>query len=194
MVESLPPQAPKHGSRGTLLFLMAGILVLGAAIVFVTQRDAKRAPPSPVSKPEQKFETPTPLVMSQPTRPIAANPDAGVATAPRIVSKGPGGPPMERMGTIDAKAVETFINGRFSVLRACYENRLKVNPLLQGKLDLSIGVSSQGRVTSVSAEEDHLRDPIMLQCVKSTIRGWAFPKPEGGRVVIGKTFNFKPKM
>jgi hypothetical protein len=192
MAESLPPQAPKHSSKGTILFLLAGLLVLGAAIAVVTQRDEKRAPP-PTPKPVEKYETPMPLVMSQPTRPIAS-PDAGVRAAPQVAQRGSGGAVMERVGTIDAKAVETFINGRFSALRACYENRLKVNPMLQGKLDLAIGVSSAGKVTSVSAEEDQLRDSIMLQCVKSTIRGWTFPKPEGGRVVIGKTFNFKPKM
>ena len=33
----------------------------------------------------------------------------------------------------------------------------------------------------------------MLACVKTTIRAWEFPKPEGGKVIIAKTFNFKKK-
>ncbi len=96
-------------------------------------------------------------------------------------------------GTIDAKAVSAYIDGHFDQVRACYERRLKINALLEGRLDLNIVISTSGKVAAIGVNSDTVRDAEMLSCVKKTIRTWELPKPEGGRVVIGKTFSFKKK-
>ena len=95
------------------------------------------------------------------------------------------------MGTINPRRVSRFMNSRFGQVKACYERRLKKNATLRGKLDLNIAVSSKGRVTDVAVNRDTVRDSRMLKCVDGTIRKWKFPKPKGGRVIIGKTFNFQ---
>ena len=86
------------------------------------------------------------------------------------------------------------VHVRFGQVRACYERRLKVDSTLEGTLDLNISIASSGKVTAVTVNRNTVRDAEMLSCVRRTIRGWDFPKPEWGRVVIAKTFRFKKKM
>jgi TonB family protein len=94
-------------------------------------------------------------------------------------------------GTIDPKALETFLNARFPLVRACYERRLKVDPLLEGTVDLRITLSTSGRVAHIGVNRDTLKDAPMLDCVKATIRSWKFPPPTRGRVVFDKPFEFR---
>ncbi len=202
MYDSIPPPS-RFGGNKTLVFLVVGGLVfLVATGVIVYQRRSK-----PVQKPKTQVAavvpTPTvqaPLVMAQPSRPIAT--EEAPKAEPEEESKSPAksgkrrgtrSPKSEKMGTIDAAEVNKFLKARFSQVKLCYERRLKVNPLLEGKLDLNINVATSGRVTAVGVNRDTMRDVAMLQCVKKTVRRWSFPKPQGGRVVIGKTFTFKKK-
>jgi hypothetical protein len=98
------------------------------------------------------------------------------------------------MGTIDVKAVDRYINTRFGQVRQCYERRLKINPLLEGKVDLKIGINTKGKASSISVNKDTVRDPQMITCIKGVIRSWQLPKPEGGKVIVAKQFKFKKKL
>jgi hypothetical protein len=198
--EQSPAGSPRS-NKGVVVLLVGGVLILAAAGVVYFARGS--AAPEPEPEPpvvEEVIAPAAPLVAVRESKPIAArDQDAGSAveteqnTPPPAKSKGGGGGGGEKMGKIDAKAVNKFINSNFGQVKACYERRLRTNSLLEGKVDLNIGVNTRGRVTSVVVNRDTVRDAEMLGCVKRVVRGWKFPKPEGGRVVIGKTFNFKKK-
>lgn len=161
-----------------------------------SQPEEQIEPPPEIAPPASE---PAPLVLSQPSKPIIEmTRDAGIVEEVTAEEEKPrpkhsSGDALEKMGKIDARAVNSFINSRFQQVRTCYEMRLKKNPLLEGNLDLNIGISTRGKVTSIGVNKDTLGDREVLSCVKKRIRSWTFPKPEGGRVVIAKSFKFKKK-
>ncbi len=189
-----------QGSKGIVLLLAGGVIILIiAGVVFFMQRSAptgrKDAPPVI----DEPIEMPAPLVISDNMNPIEQKPqDAGSTVAIEVPQppKGnrPRGQASEPMGKIDARQVKVFINSRFSQVRACYERRLKLNPMLEGTLDLRIAISPKGKVTGIGVNKDTVGDSTMTGCVKSTIRKWKFPAPEGGRAVFDKPFKFKKKL
>ena len=68
-----------------------------------------------------------------------------------------------------------------------------MNTLLEGKVDVNININERGRVNWITVNRDTVKDGEMLDCVKKTVRSWQFPEPEGGSVVVAKTFTFKKK-
>lgn len=199
MRDTSPPTNRSGSSKLIVLFLIAGIFMLAAAGVVLFQRRTSGSPSAPPGPdPGATANVVAPLIASQPTRrPIVEETDT--ATDGEEIEKNQkntkksGRIRREKTGSIDAKQVNRFMNARFSQVKACYERRLKKNSFLEGKVDLNIDVASSGKVTRVSVNRDTVRDAEMLACVKRTIRAWQFPKPDGGRVIIGKTFNFKKK-
>lgn len=184
------------GNKLVILLLVGGVAVLGiAALLLWKLGGSDEKPPAPPVV-EEQFEAPTPLV-TEPPRPILDRaPDAGsLVVVPdeddgKKTPRGGG----ERLGTIDTAAVNTYVKAHFAEVRTCYERRLKMNPGLEGDLDLNISISSAGKVTGIGVNSDTVRDPEMLECVRRTIRGWSFPKPTGGRAVVAKNFKFKKKV
>ena len=192
---SLPPTR-SGGNKTVLVLLIGGVLILGIAVfVYLTRKPAQPAPAEPIQ--EQVYAAPKPLVV-EPSRPIVDRAlDAGAEVLladENVQKKTPKGGYQEKLGTIDTVAVNSFVNARFGQVRACYERRLKLNPLLQGDLDMNISIASSGKVTGIAVTADTVRDGEMLECVRRTIRGWTFPKPEGGRAIIAKNFKFKKKI
>jgi len=201
MSDSKPAGSSQSGSKATILLLVAGVVVfLAAAAVWYVRNAEPAAPkeePPAVSRPAAEI---APLVISEKPRPLAeARSDAGVGAEQddgeplKKRTRRPGDGPPEKAGFIEPRVVNTFINSRFGEVRSCYETRLKNNSLLEGSLDMNIDIASSGRVTGVSVNNDTVRDAEMLECVKRRIRSWTFPKPEGGRVVIAKSFKFQKK-
>ncbi len=188
------------GSKGIILLLAGGVIILIiAGVVFFMQRSAPaehKEAPLVVEKP---IKMPAPLVISDNLQPIEQKSrDAGATVATEVPQtptvNRPRGHASEQMGKIDARQIKVFINSRFSQVRACYERRLKLNPMLEGTLDLRIAISPTGKVTGIGVNRDTVGDSTMTSCVKSTIRKWKFPAPEGGRAVFDKPFKFKKKI
>jgi len=193
---SVPPGNRGH-TKMVLVLLIAGVAILvAAAVVYMNRKPSESEATEGPKVDETIYVAPKPLVTA-PARPLAErSPDAGTAAQDSPAApekKSARGQAGEKLGTVDAAAVNKYIADHFGQVRACYERRLKMNPLLRGDLDLSISISSAGKATSIGVSSDTVRDREMLDCVKRTIRTWSFPKPEGGRAVIAKNFKFKPK-
>ena len=198
MKDSLIPDKGPGGNKTVLLLLVGGTVLMAAAGLVIYLRTGTPAPPPPEPEPEAPVAVRTLVTPDRPqnllvTPDTEKSTDTGADTAEDTEKK-----PRKRhgegpMGTIDSKAVNSYINSHFSQVKACYERRLKVNSFLEGKLDLNIAISPSGKVAAVTVNSDSVRDAEMLSCVRTTIRSWEFPKPQGGRVVIAKTFNFKKK-
>jgi hypothetical protein len=191
---SSAPPAHRGGNKTVLLLLVAGIAILAIAGLVLLTRKPDAPAPAAAPADDTIYAASQPLVTT-PARPILQRPpDAGTAPQKlepeKKIAHGGGD---EKLGTVDAAAVNKMIGERFGEVRACYERRLKMNPLLQGDLDLAISISTAGKVTGIGVNSDSIRDAEMLDCVRRAIRRWTFPKPEGGRAVIAKNFKFKPK-
>ena len=77
-------------------------------------------------------------------------------------------------------------------IQFCYDNELKKNPGLRGKLVVSLNVLANGRVNEALVVEDTLGSPAVRACVLAQIRGWQFPAIPYGVTSFKTPFVFTP--
>ncbi len=81
-----------------------------------------------------------------------------------------------------------------TAIRLLYEERLKINPALEGKVTVVIVIRNDGRVISarIVPEETSLADPqFQNEIIRSVLR-WVFPPFTGAPVELKSPFVFKP--
>ncbi len=77
-------------------------------------------------------------------------------------------------------------------IQFCYDNELKRNPGLRGKLVVSMIVLANGTVSEATIVEDSLKSPSVRECVLAQIRGWQFPAIPSGSTSFKTPFVFTP--
>lgn len=77
-------------------------------------------------------------------------------------------------------------------IQFCYDNELKRNPSLRGKIVLGLVVAASGEVTDVQIVEDTLAASTMRECVLAQVRAWRFPAIAEGSVGFRTPFVFTP--
>lgn len=77
-------------------------------------------------------------------------------------------------------------------IQFCYDNELKKNPGLRGKLVVSLTVRASGDVSDVIVVQDGLGSRAVVDCVLSQIRGWQFPEIPHGDTSFKTPFVFTP--
>ena len=77
-------------------------------------------------------------------------------------------------------------------IQFCYDNELKKNPGLRGKLVVAITVLASGEVSEATVVENTLGSNAVSQCVLSQIRGWHFPAIPNGVTSFRAPFVFTP--
>jgi outer membrane biosynthesis protein TonB len=75
-------------------------------------------------------------------------------------------------------------------IRYCYDNALKRDGDLAGKLVLRLSVEGDGRVSDASVVDDTLHSSEVLDCVLAQVNAWRFGAVEGGRVSFNAPFVF----
>ncbi len=80
---------------------------------------------------------------------------------------------VEAQGEGDVNQVKKDIAKYGTQVQSCYEQRLKENPSLAGRLMVAISVNA-GRVTSVGIEENGTGDSGLETCVKGRVKTWRF--------------------
>lgn len=77
-------------------------------------------------------------------------------------------------------------------IQFCYENELKRNPGLRGKLVFSLTIDAAGSVTEVTIVEDALGARAVADCALAQVRDWRFPPVEAGVTTFRAPFVFTP--
>ena len=77
-------------------------------------------------------------------------------------------------------------------IQFCYDNELKRNSSLRGKIVLGLVVAATGEVVDVQIVEDTLGAAAMRDCVLAQVRAWRFPAVAGGNVGFRTPFVFTP--
>ncbi len=82
------------------------------------------------------------------------------------------------IGTLDLLAdhevVGNVIHKYRGQIRACYEQRLKQNPDLQGRIEI-VWTINDGRITSASVEANTTGDSALADCILPRLKRWRFP-------------------
>lgn len=77
-------------------------------------------------------------------------------------------------------------------IQFCYDNQLKKEPGLRGKLVVSLTVLANGAVSEAQVVQDNLGSSSVTDCVLAQIRTWKFPAIEHGVVSFKTPFVFTP--
>lgn len=96
----------------------------------------------------------------------------------------------DQYGNVDAKGVKGQVTRRVDALRYCYEQALRRDPQLQGKIVYTLSIGTSGAVTDVYIEDDSLGDDSVTACTKAKIMGWRFGGQEApGQVTFPVVFS-----
>jgi Flp pilus assembly protein TadD len=96
-------------------------------------------------------------------------------------------------GRIAPEAVQAIIRGNFADLMACYDDGLRRNCDLRGRVSTKFVIDIDGRVASVAANGSEMPDPAVVECVERRISHLRFPRPEGGPVTVEYPIVFTPE-
>jgi TonB family protein len=96
-------------------------------------------------------------------------------------------------GEFDAKLVTAEVKKRIAAIKICYEQQLRRNPGLQGKVTVQFTIEQSGTISKANATENTTNDPAVASCVVDAVKRFRFnPGPEGGSVTYSYPFVFAP--
>jgi Zn-dependent protease with chaperone function/biopolymer transport protein ExbD len=120
---------------------------------------------------------------SEPAAPTVAPPTAA-PVPPRADSS--------KIGSLDPEIVRKVIRAHMPEVKACHETALADRPKLAGKMAVVFTIGRTGSVTDARIENWTLGDPEVARCTAARVRGWVFPPPAGGIVMVHYPFTFSP--
>jgi tetratricopeptide (TPR) repeat protein len=107
-------------------------------------------------------------------------------------------PPQVRMGAttvtgrLPPEVVQRIVRQNFGRFRLCYENGLRSNPNLEGRVSVRFIIGRDGSVASTGNAGSDLPDASVVSCVIRSFSGLSFPQPEGGIVTVVYPISFAP--
>jgi hypothetical protein len=87
-------------------------------------------------------------------------------------------------GHLPAEVIQRIVRQNYGRFRSCYENGLRTNPNLTGRVTARFVISRDGSVANVSNGGSDLPDSGVVSCVLSAFYGLSFSAPDGGIVTV----------
>lgn len=95
-------------------------------------------------------------------------------------------------GHLPAEVVQRIVRQNYGRFRMCYENGLRSNPNLTGRVTARFVIGSGGSVTNVQNGGSDIPDSGVVSCVVQAFYGLSFPSPESGIVTVSYPIMFSP--
>jgi TonB family protein len=96
-------------------------------------------------------------------------------------------------GVLDKELIRRVIHRHLPELRAAYTRALATHPGLHGDVVVRFVIGPTGHVTTATLQSSTLGLPTLAAAIAQAVRGWIFPAPAGGGVVlVTYPFTFKP--
>jgi hypothetical protein len=93
---------------------------------------------------------------------------------------------------IDQGKLGAFVRARMGLIKACYENALKRNPGLKGKISIRFTILETGGLAEVAAAQNSLGSPEVAACIVNTMRAWRTQFRPSAPVTVEYPFVFQP--
>jgi outer membrane biosynthesis protein TonB len=93
---------------------------------------------------------------------------------------------------IDQAKLGAFVRARMGLIKACYENGLKRNPNLKGKISIRFTILETGGLSDISSAVNSLGSPEVASCIINTMRSWRTQFRPSGPVTVEYPFVFQP--
>jgi len=91
---------------------------------------------------------------------------------------------------IDQRKLGSFVAARMGLIKACYENALKRNPALKGKISIRFTILETGGLADITAAVNSLGSPEVASCIMNTMRTWRTQFRPSGPVTVEFPFVF----
>src|SRR5258707_9864072 len=87
-------------------------------------------------------------------------------------------------GRLPPEVIQRIVRQNFGRFRLCYENGLRNNPNLTGRVSVRFVIGRDGAVSNVSNGCSDMPDGGGVSCVVRAFYGLSFPQPQGGIVTV----------
>lgn len=208
MSESSLPPPPTKGNSGAMVVVALVLLLASGGLLYwkATQEEptAELQTASAVAPPQAVPAAPSPVLNTAPPPPPPPPAEEATPSGPGAAETASGAAG-SAVGAAPVSACEAVCNGtppaalqsalasRARQARACYQNALRQDATLQGKLLIGVKISKLGSACAVSVQENTLGNPSVVNCVLGKFQGGGYPKPEGGCANTQVPINFVSK-
>ena len=96
------------------------------------------------------------------------------------------------VGRLPSEVIQRIVRQNFGRYRFCYEQGLRQNPNLQGRVAVRFVIGRDGGVSQVQNGGSDMPDANVVQCVVRSFYGLSFPAPEHGIVTVNYPIMFQP--
>jgi outer membrane biosynthesis protein TonB len=93
---------------------------------------------------------------------------------------------------IDQQKLAAFVKARQALIKACYENALKRNPSLKGKIAIRFTILETGGLAEVAVAQNGLGSAEVASCIVQTMRSWRTQFRPSEPVPVEYPFVFSP--
>jgi metallo-beta-lactamase class B len=95
---------------------------------------------------------------------------------------------------VDKEIIRRVIRSHIDEVKACYEKHLTAHPTLAGKIMVQFTVGPAGQVIASVLQHSTMGNDAVDACTVQAVRGWEFPKPvDGGIVIVAYPFILTPE-
>ena len=95
-------------------------------------------------------------------------------------------------GRLPPEVIQRIVRQNFGRFRLCYEDGLRKNPTLQGRVAIKFVIDRSGAVSTAQDGGSDLPDAAVVSCVTRGFTNLSFPQPEGGIVTVVYPIIFNP--
>jgi hypothetical protein len=95
-------------------------------------------------------------------------------------------------GRLPPEVIQRIVRQNFGRFRLCYENGLRTNPNLAGRVAVKFVIDRAGSVSTASDGGSDIPDNSVVSCVVRGFGNLSFPQPEGGIVTVVYPIIFNP--
>ncbi len=97
-------------------------------------------------------------------------------------------------GRLDPAVIQRIVRQNSGRFVGCYQDGLRTNPNLQGRVAVGFVIDRSGEVTLArDTGGSDLADPNVRACVVKAFYSLSFPEPHGGTVTVTYPFSFSPQ-
>lgn len=87
-------------------------------------------------------------------------------------------------GQLPPDAIQRVVRLNFGKFRMCYEDQLKTNPSLQGRVVTKFMIGRDGSVIAAQDGGSDMPNQQVVSCIVRSFQNLSFPTPEGGNVTV----------
>ncbi len=95
-------------------------------------------------------------------------------------------------GQIPAEVIQRIVRQNFGRFRLCYEDGLRGNPALGGRVSVKFVIDRHGMVALASDGGSDMPDQKVIGCIVRGFQNLSFPEPQGGVVKVTYPIVFTP--